>query len=232
MRQQTACEIAEKMIGKTFGRLTVLAIVGPGADGRAIARVQCECGVAFEEVARSVRHLRKRSCGCLAFEARSSTGSANRIHGHASRVDGVQELTPTYSTWIGMRKRCEVTTDPAYGNYGGRGIAVCERWLTFTNFLADMGDRPDGMSIDRIDNDGPYEPGNCRWATMAQQANNKRSNRRITFDGVTRTMTEWAHHYGVNLQTFRTRLNRGVPLPDAGRRPATRNVRTASQVSS
>lgn len=119
--------------------------------------------------------------------------------------------TPTYLAWINMRVRCSNPKQEGYQYYGGRGIRVCERWQqSFENFLADMGIRPDGMSIDRIDNDRNYEPGNCRWATRIEQENNKRSNRLITAFGKTQTVAQWTKEMGLeNCVLIYGRLNAG-----------------------
>ena len=154
---------ARDLTGEQFERLTVIS----RADSRSYRsywNVRCSCGVE-KEVSQSVLVGRKaRSCGCLQQEVRIS---ANTKHGY--------NRTPTYVSWCAMVARCANPKLKSYKNYGGRGIAVCDRWLEFSNFLADMGERPPGKSIDRFpDNDGHYEPGNCRWATASEQRINQR----------------------------------------------------------
>jgi len=108
-----------------------------------------------------------------------------------------------------MRSRCNNPNDQSYPRYGGRGISVCERWDRFEVFLADMGKRPaPGYSLDRTDNNGNYEPGNCHWATKTDQARNRRSNRRLTHDGRTMTLAEWAHAVALNQNTISRRIDR------------------------
>lgn len=130
-------------------------------------------------------------------------------HGHSG--------TSLYKTWERMRQRCHNPNSNSYGNYGGRGIVVCERWLSsFENFLADMGERPEGKTLDRYpDNDGNYEPGNCRWATNAEQKRNTRRTKMITFNGKTLCMRDWAALVGVSESQFWKRINKGWPLERA-----------------
>lgn len=110
---------------------------------------------------------------------------------------------PLYSVWQGMKGRCFTPTNPHYFNYGGRGITVCERWKnSFQNFIDDMGPRPQGTTIDRINNDGNYEPGNCRWATKSQQQRNQRNTRKIVIEGVEYIAAELAEKYGFKTDTL------------------------------
>ena len=117
---------------------------------------------------------------------------------------------PEYRAWSSMLNRCENRNNRAYERYGARGIGVCERWRSFRNFFQDMGERPStDHSIDRIDNNGNYEPTNCRWATRLEQGRNKRNSRLVELDGITKPLPEWAEEYGLDVELVRARLRRG-----------------------
>ena len=117
--------------------------------------------------------------------------------------------TPTYVSWMLMKGRCLNPNNDKYKRYGGRGITVCKEWLEFKNFYADMGKRPEGMTLDRKDNDGNYDLNNCRWATPREQANNRRDSRRIKFYDMDLTVTEWCDKLNINYKTFDCRLRNG-----------------------
>jgi hypothetical protein len=121
--------------------------------------------------------------------------------------------TRVHQLWRGMLNRCRNEKSASYARYGARGISVCERWLVFENFYADMGNPPDGMSLDRIDNSGNYSPDNCRWATPTVQQNNTRSNRVITYDGKTQTVAQWARELGIREHVIRYRARKGWKPP-------------------
>jgi len=137
--------------------------------------------------------------------------------------------TREYKSWENMIQRCTNPGAPNYEDYGGRGVAVCERWRNFGNFLADMGERPPGTSLDRINNEGDYEPDNCRWATVAEQVRNTRRNVTVTIDGETRILKDWAQHLGLRYNTIIVRLHRGWSLEDAMYTPKQRKARYGNQ---
>ena len=130
---------------------------------------------------------------------------------HGARKKG--ETAPEYSTWMNMRARCNNPSVDSYGSYGGRGINVCSRWDSYENFIADMGCKPSpAHSIDRVDNSRGYEPGNCRWATITQQQNNRRSNRILVADGISATLAEHCKRTGVKYTTAHMRLQKGASV--------------------
>jgi hypothetical protein len=142
-----------------------------------------------------------------------SPRARNHRHGHKTKAD----TSPEYITWRNMIGRCSNPRGTSYPRYGGRGIEVCERWRAdFLSFFADMGPKPSPQhSIERIDNDGNYEPGNCRWASLSEQANNRRSSRLIEHAGQRKTLVQWARASGIGVSTLHLRLRRGVPMERA-----------------
>lgn len=166
------------LASQRFGRLVVTKRAGTNSSGEATWLCACDCGASH--VARGL-YLRRgvtKSCGCLRRDIARKMLTESRFsrkHGHGA----VGRLTPTYRSWRAMIQRCNYRCQPNYANYGGRGIRVCDRWLKFENFLADMGERPDGLTLDRIDNERGYSKDNCRWATRAQQDSNRRKRRRV-----------------------------------------------------
>jgi hypothetical protein len=156
------------MVGNHFNRLTVLSRLDSRKVGKSGDQLYwlciCDCGVSTEVSGKNLRSGQVKSCGCLRSEV-SRNAKSRLDHGHAS----TGKASPTYRSWRGMIERCQ-----SHLNYIKKGISVCERWRVFRNFLADMGDRPSGHTLDRFPNrHGNYEPTNCRWATPKQQANNR-----------------------------------------------------------
>lgn len=133
--------------------------------------------------------------------------------------------TPTYNSWAAMRQRCEYPGAIEYKRYGARGIRVCERWKTFANFLEDMGVRPAGATLDRIDSNGNYEPGNCRWASKKVQANNCSANTVVEYDGKKLTIAQWADRSGLPASVISKRLRRGWSAKDSLSLPLGTNIK-------
>lgn len=154
--------------GARFGLLTVIRKAASG--GKARFECVCECGGTLTTLAASLRQGRTQSCGCLRRETTRELGRASRTHGHAGGYPSA-----TYISWSRMWQRCTDESRDDYARYGGRGITVCEEWRDFATFLADMGERPAGRTLDRINNDGAYEKTNCRWSTPVEQAANRRA---------------------------------------------------------
>lgn len=182
-------------LGQRYGRLLVTerAPNKSETDTNARWKCLCDCGRETVQYGQDLKKGKVISCGCWNEEKRFKHGLAD---------------TAVHRVWIGMRSRCNNPKGREYANYGGRGIKVCERWDSFENFVADMGVRPEGYSIDRINNDGDYEPSNCRWATTTQQLNNRRVNRVLELNGERRTIGEWSVKLGIGWSTIRNRVDR------------------------
>lgn len=185
------------MTGQRYGRWTVLSFVETKNE---LSRWLCRCDCGTEKIVYRGGLVRNatQSCGCLQKEMLAlKTTKHGRSH------------TKEYKAWHGMIQRCENPNNQKWHRYGARGIHVCARWHDFANFLADMGERPKGMTIDRIDNNGMYEPSNCRWATQMQQGNNRNNNKRFQILGETITLSDAARKYAISKGTVCSRLRYG-----------------------
>lgn len=189
--------------GKRFGRLVAVEFVELSGSNR-LWKCVCDCGKDHIVAATYLNRGLTKSCGCLRIDAAINTIKTHKTtHGMTG--------TKTYYVWKAIQQRCNNSKRDSYSRYGGRGIKVCERWSeSFENFLEDMGICPSGMSIEREDFDGNYEPSNCRWATSKEQANNRSTNRNITHDGRTQTMAQWAEEIGISSGAIYLRLKRGL----------------------
>jgi hypothetical protein len=180
--------------GQQYGQLTVRAPAGRDKRGDMLWHCDCACGTPIIVKGGNLTSGNTKSCGCRRIAAAMTLGAVNRKHGHAA---GHHHQSREYSTWIGMLQRCHYPKAVGYPYCGGRGITVCARWQGehgFENFLADMGPRPEGKTLARIENDGSYEPSNCQWSTPKEQAANRRKKRPLA-----------ANHPLININQLRQR---------------------------
>lgn len=213
----------KQLEGQLFGRLTVIRRAG-SRGGRVTWACMCECGSTVEVVSHALTSGHTKSCGCWKDERNRGTPPK---HGHARR--GIK-LTTTYKTWQAMMTRCYNAKVKSFKDYGGRGITVCDGWHLFENFLAYMGERPEGMTLDRIDNDKGYTPDNCRWATKTTQARNTRANHIVDFRGERMTQIEFAERIGMKQKTVSWRLRNGWTPEQVANTPPYAGNRVASKL--
>ncbi len=196
------------LAGVRFGIILVLRREAYDGHGHIIWRVACDCGKEALFSGKRLRAGRTKSCGCMIIKRIHGNSPSSRIH------------SPEYNAWITMIHRCRNPRYGSYSRYGLRGIAVCDKWNNYAAFLSDMGPRPSSeYSLDRIDNNGNYEPSNCRWATRVQQCRNKRNNRVLSFDRRSQPLSAWAEEIGMKWSTLDRRLRNGVPLDIALTKP-------------
>ena len=189
------------LTGQRFNRLTVLESAGRNWQGKDFWRCRCDCGNETVVVGYNLISGHTKTCGCLHAEVLSEI---NTTHGHTGER--------IHNIWRFMKDRCNNPNNDGYKNYGGRGISVCDEWVDNFQDFYDWSMRngySDELSIDRIDYNGNYSPDNCRWATDLEQANNRRTNRYITYANETHTQSEWARIFNVSKHALRHRLDRG-----------------------
>ncbi len=189
------------LTGKKFAHLIVLSFDGrhacPSSNSVFYWKCRCDCGQTKSVSGFHLTSGHTTSCGC-----------------QKGRFSHRLSYTKVYGIWSTMKQRCGNPKSTEYHKYGARGIRVCERWLQFENFYADMGDPPKAHSIDRRDNDGNYEPGNCRWATRITQQNNMRMNHWIEYNGKKMTSAQWSRELGIKGTTINNRVHRGFSIPE------------------
>lgn len=185
----------KNLLGKKFGRLFVEKKCNTRTPNRTIRwECRCDCGKTTIVDTNRLTTGNTTSCGCFQIDRVT-------VHGMSKN--------PTYQTWEGMIQRCRNPNHPSFAHYGGRGIKVCKKWLSFQGFYSDMGEKPDGTSIERMNNEKGYDPDNCKWADIGEQARNKRNNRWIEFEGKKLCLADWSVKQGIPVTTILGRLKRG-----------------------
>lgn len=188
--------------GQRFGRLVVESYAGTNSGGMALWNCKCDCGGIAVVTGSHLRNGHTRSCGCFHDET-----AAKRFRTH-----GLSK-TRLYTIWASMIDRCCRAESESFKYYGGRGINVCDRWRhSFENFLSDMGECPEGLTLERKDTNGNYEPDNCVWDTIEVQANNRRNNKHLTIDGETKTYAQWEKLHGLREGAISNRLRNGQTI--------------------
>ena len=208
--------------GKKFGRLTAIEKAGTAGDKQTLWMCTCDCGNTVTVRGKHLRSGHTQSCGCLNIEKTRDPSCKKSTHG--------MKKTHLYSRWRNMKERCYNKNRTGYARYGGRGIEVCPEWRnsfeTFRDWAMSNGydeNAPRGQyTLERKDNDGPYCPENCRWATYKEQANNRSSNDLITYNDETKTVKEWSERCGIPYPAFRARLIRGWDIARAMSTPIKR----------
>lgn len=212
--------------GQTFGRLEVIQVVGVDKRGEKIWQCQCSCGVVRNVLSSNLRTGHTKSCGCLDREKSKERNLKHGMYG-----------TPTYSSWSAMIQRCTNKNHVFYHRYGGRGIKIYDSWAVFENFYRDMGEKPEGYTLERLDNAGDYTPSNCVWLLAKDQPRNRETNVEITYNDKTQCISAWEEELGfrhgtlwVRLNTYKWPIERALtePVKDANRKLITFNEKTQS----
>lgn len=195
------------LAGKVFFRLTVIDLapnqIFQCGQSKTRWNCLCQCGKMVVVLAGNLTKGHTRSCGCFRHDTRRQYVGMS----HPQAIHGLS-ATKEYQSWIAARHRVTNKSDPKYPSYGGRGIGMCSQWLdSFETFYRDMGPRPPGTTLDRVDNNGWYSPENCRWSTPKTQARNRRSSMLIIIDGVEKTAVEWSEISGIDAGTIRQRIS-------------------------
>lgn len=193
------------LIGEQFGRWTVVEKADK-INGMSVWKCRCECGTEKGVYQKHLLSGASTSCGCFAKEVAREKAIKHCQEKATHRMTN----TRLYHIWINIKKRCYNPNDDSFSIYGGRGIKMCEEWQDFVNFMkwALNNGYNDTLTIERIDVNGNYEPSNCKWATMKEQGNNRRNNHFITYQGVTRTISQWSEIVGIKRNTLYARINR------------------------
>ena len=194
----------EDLTGQRFGKLTVIKYAGQAKDNHALWLCQCDCGSEpFAVPSNNLKRSHTTSCGCVRDQILREFAPKNGTH--------YKRYTRLYNIWANIKRRCDDQNYPRFKDYGGRGITVCDEWKdnfeVFYEWAMSNGYQ-ENLSIDRKNNNGNYEPSNCRWATDVEQANNKRNNHYLTYGKETHTMTEWSRITGISYGTLSYRVNK------------------------